>query len=61
MKPWEQNRQFLAEDVDGKLMVTLSNLIYAVREVQSGFPVRVFPIFRRPEYDPVPAAYGRNM
>ena len=28
VKPWEQNRQFLAEDVDGKLMVTLSNLIY---------------------------------
>ena len=27
VKPWEQNRQFLAEDVDGKLMVTLSNLI----------------------------------
>ena len=22
VKPWEQNRQFLAEDVDGKLMVT---------------------------------------
>ena len=28
MKPWEQNREFLAEDVDGKLMLTLSNLIY---------------------------------
>ena len=28
-KPWEQNREFLAEDVDGKLMLTLSNLIYA--------------------------------
>ena len=28
VKPWEQNRQFLAEDVDVKLMVTLSNLIY---------------------------------
>lgn len=28
VKPWEQNREFLAEDVDGKLMLTLSNLIY---------------------------------
>ena len=28
MKPWEQNREFLAEDVDGKLMLTLSHLIY---------------------------------
>lgn len=28
MKPWEQNREFLAEDVDGKLMLTLLNLIY---------------------------------
>ena len=28
IKPWEQNREFLAEDVDGKLMLSLSNLIY---------------------------------
>ena len=28
MKPWEQNREFLAEDVNGRLMLTLSNLIY---------------------------------
>lgn len=28
VKPWEQNREFLAEDVDGKQMLTLSNLIY---------------------------------
>lgn len=28
IKPWEQNREFLAEDVDGKLRLTLSNLIY---------------------------------
>ncbi len=28
VKPWEQNREFLAEDVDVKLVLTLSNLIY---------------------------------
>lgn len=27
-KPWEQKREFLAEDVDGKLMLTSSNLIF---------------------------------